>query len=48
MARVKTLMTTLMSSALFWIFVILMSMVVFILKFERPLTFVVDQQYNLF
>jgi hypothetical protein len=48
MEKFKRLMTILMSNALFWIFVILGSMVLFILRYERPVNFVVDKIYHLF
>ena len=36
------------TSAIFWIFVILGCMVAFIVRYERPVSFTVQQQYNLF
>jgi hypothetical protein len=46
--KLKTIAQALMSNAIFWIFVILGSMVLFILRFERPVNFVVDRIYKLF
>lgn len=36
------------SSAIFWILLILGGMVLFILRYERPVNFVVDKTYKLF
>lgn len=41
-------MQTLMSSALFWIAVILGAMVLFILRYEKPVDFFVDNYYHIF
>lgn len=48
MARFKHILGLLMSNAFFWIFLILGGMVLFILRYERPVNFVVDRIYNLF
>lgn len=48
MEKLKHLMQAMMSNAIFWIFLILGTMVLFILRFERPVNFVVDQIYHLF
>jgi hypothetical protein len=48
MEKFKRVMGILMSNALFWIFLILGTMVLFILRYERPVNFVVDRIYNLF
>lgn len=48
MEKFKRLMGVLMSNAFFWIFVILATMVLFILRYERPVNFVVDKIYHLF
>lgn len=46
--KFKRVMTSLMSSAFFWIFAILGTMVLFILHYEKPVNFVVNSTYNLF
>ena len=48
MERFKHIAEVLMSNAFFWIFVILGAMVLFILRYERPVNFVVDKIYHLF
>jgi len=48
MEKLKRLLTLIASNALFWIFVILGSMVLFIMHYERPVNFVVDKIYHLF
>ena len=46
--KVKRICEILMGSAIFWIFVILGFMVVFIIRYERPVNFTVQQQYKIF
>lgn len=48
MDKLKHVAMLLMSNAFFWIFVILGAMVLFILRYERPVNFVVDKIYHLF
>lgn len=48
MPKLKRVAQALMSNAFFWIFVILGTMVLFILRYEKPLNFVVDKTYHLF
>ena len=45
--RFKKWAKWLMSSALFWIFFIISSMMLFIVNFERPVNFVVDSVYSI-
>lgn len=46
--KVRRICEAMMGSALFWIFVILGFMVLFIIRYEKPVNFTVQQQYQLF
>jgi len=48
MEKFKRIVKALTSSAFFWIFVILAKMVLFILRYERPASFQLDQHYHIF
>lgn len=48
MNRLKALAQACASSALFWVFALLAGMVGFILYYEKPVNFVVNNNYKLF